>query len=82
MVWSAFICLVLRYRGSVNKWNGLNTNLAYSKGWLCNRQGFSVEYYFRPGGIEDSIENPKGSTLQDYSKSHRIFAVCVFMIDR
>lgn len=64
-----------------NERNGLNTNLAYSKGWLCNRQGFSVEYYFRPGGIGDSIENPKGLTLQDYTKSHRTFAVCVFMID-
>jgi hypothetical protein len=60
--------------------DGLNTNLAYSKGWLCNRQGFSVEYYFRPGGIGDSIENPKGLTLQDYTKSHRIFAVCVFIL--
>ena len=64
-----------------NERNGLNANLAYSKGWLCNRQGFSVEYYFRVSGIGDSIENPKGSTLQDYTKSHRIFAVCVFMRD-
>jgi len=52
MVWSAFVCLVLRYRGLVNKWNGLNTNLAYNKGWLCNRQGFSVEYYFRAAELE------------------------------
>jgi hypothetical protein len=60
--------------------NGINTNLAYSKGWLCNRSRFFGGILFPHSGIGDSIENPKGLTLQDYIKSHRIFAVCVFMI--
>lgn len=44
------------------EWNGIETiegineTIAISKGWLRNRQGFPVKYYFRGSGAEAELE--------------------------